>query len=331
MLVIVMIRVSLDGQISGDRSEGGWEERIREEELKREVKRESLVDCTRTGAAALWDMCKDRGEVAQEAKEMEEADAYERPESNVTKCDAIRESGTGLLHTEYYNNAESPFHGKVPGLLQGIFLVEALYEVGLVGGNISLHHALAGSTWNGVELPVIFPRRMVQFCSCGVSGIVKNVSFVFVGMHTARRAWTKEYEKDPNSVIRSTNSRGELMKAKVDARYDWDYLALLRSAKFALIPDGDFIWTYRFFESVACGCLPILPREAEFREMEPTHVGYHACYHGQACDYEQKALVNNSLPLRENFERFVRQHTLTSERVGELYKASREEERIHRE
>ena len=42
----------------------------------------------------------------------------------------------------------------------------------------------------------------------------------------------------------------------VHAQY-WD---MMQRAKYVLCPDGDFVWTYRFFEAVACGAIPIIER-----------------------------------------------------------------------
>ena len=32
----------------------------------------------------------------------------------------------------------------------------------------------------------------------------------------------------------------------------------MAKSKFVLCPNGDFIWTYRFFEAIACGAIPII-------------------------------------------------------------------------
>jgi hypothetical protein len=40
----------------------------------------------------------------------------------------------------------------------------------------------------------------------------------------------------------------------------WDdkYFRELTKSKFVLCPNGDYIWTYRFFESMICGAIPII-------------------------------------------------------------------------
>lgn len=40
----------------------------------------------------------------------------------------------------------------------------------------------------------------------------------------------------------------------------WDdsYFKLLANSEFVLCPNGDYVWTYRFFESIMCGAIPIV-------------------------------------------------------------------------
>ena len=39
---------------------------------------------------------------------------------------------------------------------------------------------------------------------------------------------------------------------------DKDYYSEMRNFKFIFCPKGDFIWTYRFFESIQVGSIPII-------------------------------------------------------------------------
>ena len=40
--------------------------------------------------------------------------------------------------------------------------------------------------------------------------------------------------------------------------WDESYYEVLADSKFVLCPNGDFIWSYRFFESILCGAIPIV-------------------------------------------------------------------------
>ena len=44
--------------------------------------------------------------------------------------------------------------------------------------------------------------------------------------------------------------------------WDDDYFNQMANSKFVLCPNGDYIWTYRFFEAVICGAIPIVESTA---------------------------------------------------------------------
>jgi len=50
---------------------------------------------------------------------------------------------------------------------------------------------------------------------------------------------------------------------------DLEYLRHLATSQFTLCPDGDFVWTYRFFEATLCGSIPVVggtsPQYAGYR------------------------------------------------------------------
>jgi len=45
--------------------------------------------------------------------------------------------------------------------------------------------------------------------------------------------------------------------------WDDDYFNHMANSKFVLCPNGDFVWTYRFFEAIMCGAIPIVESETE--------------------------------------------------------------------
>jgi len=51
--------------------------------------------------------------------------------------------------------------------------------------------------------------------------------------------------------------------------WDEEYYQTLSKSKFVLCPDGEFVWTYRFFESILCGAIPIIESYC------PLYDGYH--------------------------------------------------------
>ena len=45
--------------------------------------------------------------------------------------------------------------------------------------------------------------------------------------------------------------------------WDKEYYGFLLKSKFVLCPSGDFIWTYRFFEAIMCGAIPVVEESCE--------------------------------------------------------------------
>jgi hypothetical protein len=66
-----------------------------------------------------------------------------------------------------------------------------------------------------------------------------------------------------DGVVLMTSDRGWSFPTKA---WDSEYFELLSSSKFVLCPDGKFVWTYRFFEAVLCGAVPIIQNECSLYE-----------------------------------------------------------------
>lgn len=60
-----------------------------------------------------------------------------------------------------------------------------------------------------------------------------------------------------------SSARGRRFPEKV---WDEAYYDLLATSQFALCPDGDFVWTYRFFEAVLCGAIPVVENSCALYE-----------------------------------------------------------------
>jgi hypothetical protein len=59
------------------------------------------------------------------------------------------------------------------------------------------------------------------------------------------------------------STKGRRFPIKV---WDDDYFNRMANSKFVLCPNGDFIWTYRFFEAIICGAIPIIENKADIYE-----------------------------------------------------------------
>lgn len=56
-------------------------------------------------------------------------------------------------------------------------------------------------------------------------------------------------------VIFWASQRGRVFPFK---SWDDEYFKLLSHTQFVLCPNGDYIWSYRFFEAIMCGAIPIV-------------------------------------------------------------------------
>ncbi|SES69039.1 exostosin domain-containing protein [Thalassotalea agarivorans] len=45
--------------------------------------------------------------------------------------------------------------------------------------------------------------------------------------------------------------------------WDNEYFKVLANSKFVLCPSGDYVWSYRFFESILCGAIPVIEEYCE--------------------------------------------------------------------
>lgn len=88
------------------------------------------------------------------------------------------------------------------------------------------------------NLMLIIPARITQriIYSLKLSTYEYEINFTNNGRHFPRKAWDEEY-----------------------------FNRLLNS-KFVLCPDGDFVWTYRFFEAIICGAIPIVENKCNAYE-----------------------------------------------------------------
>lgn len=168
------------------------------------------------------------------------------------------------------------------------------YEIGTEGA-VSLqdvaiaHGPVPESRIGRISRPLLYPQAAVARCRDKWLP-VRKVRFSFTGLVTPGRKFTleswcrtclgKEIVISPSSgtyiqrllsrfslghqkrqafpavgLELFPSDRGRVFPAKV---WDDGYFDTLGNSQFVLCPDGDFIWTYRFFEAVLCGAIPII-------------------------------------------------------------------------
>lgn len=80
---------------------------------------------------------------------------------------------------------------------------------------------------------------------------LKTKTFSRIGIDTTRR-------RNLGELLLWESDRGRKFPIKA---WDDDYFRVLANSEFVLCPSGDYIWSYRFFESVLCGAIPIVEKD----------------------------------------------------------------------
>jgi len=130
-------------------------------------------------------------------------------------------------------------------LLQEIRAKQALEELNRVD-KITINHPTPWTMIGDKKYTLIFPKYMFNY------DLKKTIDFLFIGKINKKRSdFLKLF---PDATIKHSE-RGRDIKIKVK---DEEYFNEMSKAKFTLCPNGDFIWTYRFFESIIFKSIPII-------------------------------------------------------------------------
>lgn len=186
----------------------------------------------------------------------------------------------------------------------GISFAEGTEGVPRLGG-LSIDHLKPECRIGSIARPLVFPMAAFDYCRERWPAR-RDVRVTFAGLPTASRkdaidAWLQlsglqlrvpEPGTRPGRVRRiwrkvakhlGTATRDQRRAAgvrlvlsdegRVFPRKAWnvDYYAWLLESEFVLCPDGDFgdngvAWTYRFFESVLCGAIPVVQNTSDVYE-----------------------------------------------------------------
>ena len=168
-------------------------------------------------------------------------------------------------------------------------------EEALKVNGFSTHHSTPTTSVGSIHRPLIFPTAIAKYCSsvwcpnrtimvsfaglmndnrkatilnwCKISGIAGDINKIPDLCPVWYKAFNK-FRKKLGLTPRSwtinvgdltlwSSNRGRAFPVKT---WDEEYFKLLAKSKFVLCPSGDFIWTYRFFESILCGAIPIIEK-----------------------------------------------------------------------
>ena len=159
--------------------------------------------------------------------------------------------------------------------IQEIRAKQAMEEIGMKGEIKIIHSENPKTFINGKEYTLIFPKFILEIKE------EKVIDKIFVGLLTEqRKVFLRNF---PDAIIlNSNNGRKQETKEK-----DLSYFRMLARSRFVICPNGDFIWTYRFFEAILCRCIPIIEEECEL------YKGYHYYKVGDKYEYREDWIKEN--------------------------------------
>lgn len=130
-------------------------------------------------------------------------------------------------------------------LLQEIRAKQALDELNR-DAKITINHQIPWTMIGDKKYTLIFPKFMFEYNS------EKNINFLFIGKITESR---KTFLNKFNDAVIINSLRGRNLETKVR---DESYFNQMARTKFTLCPNGDYVWTYRFFEAIIFKSVPII-------------------------------------------------------------------------
>lgn len=130
-------------------------------------------------------------------------------------------------------------------LIQEIRARQVLEEEGLDLPISVIHEEIPKTFIGDKEFTLIFPKSMLNY-ECD-----KTIDVLFIGKITdTRKEFLNQFDA---TIIESLRGRDKTTKG-----FDESYFKEMSKAKFVLCPNGDFIWTYRFFEAVLFKAIPVI-------------------------------------------------------------------------
>ena len=156
---------------------------------------------------------------------------------------------------------------------------------------LKIDHSLPSTSLFNIDKPLIFPKSIFLYLKNKWQLDQKDINYSFCGLITPKRKRTLEkwIEKSLNKKILLPDSNRLILKLKKKVfsylnlqrllinkygnlhiwssnkgrifpvkSWDKNYYNFLLKSKFVLCPSGDYVWTYRFFEAIMCGAIPIV-------------------------------------------------------------------------
>jgi hypothetical protein len=199
---------------------------------------------------------------------------------------------------------------------------------------IRISHEKPITAFSNLERPLVFPMAMVNKCYSLWSD-KREYRFSFAGLITESRRdlmreWVlRNFDSDLPDSITSTNYwwasllPGRIKKfipnktTKIERRvgeltfwssnfgrlfpgksWDEEYFKLLSESQFVLCPKGDCVWSYRFYEAILCGAIPIV-EDTCFAMSD--FIFYHTSDEAQTLEWNKDIALHNFNVMKNKF------------------------------
>ncbi len=158
---------------------------------------------------------------------------------------------------------------------------------------ISVNHRTPKTCIGELCRPLIFPHEICSYCKT-LWKDSRELKFSFVGLETKERKnvienWKEErFKQKPGTAFSSAiNILREKIQLRIGNKMShrqsgqlhsfasrrgrdyptkaWDeiYYKILANSEFVLCPRGKSDWTYRFYEAILCGAIPVVEKDCE--------------------------------------------------------------------
>ena len=173
-----------------------------------------------------------------------------------------------------------------------------LQRKGSIPANVEYLHKEPFVRVGLIKVPLLYSPAVIARC-LSLWQSSRAIDYFFMGKISAHRSstlrdWQSTHPRAGKVLIEnSLNGR-----TPTGGAWDQRYYTLLGKSKFVLCPNGSFVWTYRFFEAILCGAIPVVYEEAD------SYAGFH--YHLMS----QSDLVYDPAMANQNFQLALKRLTI---------------------
>jgi hypothetical protein len=173
-------------------------------------------------------------------------------------------------------------------------------EVGKPDGCVSLsellniQHSTPTTKIGNTIKPLIFPKTLIEFCQIQTDDKVDKIYFKGLITEKRKNSINKLQSKNLLETIIDSSMNGRQFPKKT---FDEDYFNEMKKYNYVFCPDGDFVWSYRFFETVMCGGIPVVENDC------PLYKGFKYYILSEITDlkYDRNWVDHNLSHLKDNF------------------------------